>query len=422
MNNPVAQDLSPFLKEIAERMQDPDSDERRWALFDLEGQHGESVVKLLVSGIQDPHRAVREAAAEVLESQRPSDCGPHLIPLLGHETIEVRNAAAAVLVNFGEESVVDLIPALKDGNEDVRKFSADILGLAGSPEAVPHLCEAARSDAVDNVVVSAIEALGKIGSADAVPVLNEILSRGEGMEAETIEALGLIGDTAAIDPLMAMLSNEDPIIAYAAVDALGNLGDLQVLPRLIDYLDEAAEFMIEPLVMAIMGIGHKNGRNVFEAANENVIKAAVLLLAEGHQDATKRFVELTQQGMSESLLRQFFNHIKRLPPNVVVPLVKSIPADGDFSAELASMTRHEDEWVAYTAMETLTRHDPDSARSLTLEMLRNMDGLRLMAAIRSAGELQLVEALPVLETLQTSENEDIQLESERAIAVLKDLS
>ncbi len=89
-----------------------DSDVRRWAIYDLGQFPAETIVEHLVRCAEDEHRAVREAAAEVITSVPAELCLRPLTPLLGSPRIEVRNLVAALIAKFGDAAVEYLMEAL----------------------------------------------------------------------------------------------------------------------------------------------------------------------------------------------------------------------------------------------------------------------------------------------------------------------
>ncbi len=86
---------------------------------------------------------------------------------------DLRNGAMEALVAFGEMAVSHLTKLLTDDNEEVRNFSAVMLGDIGNSKAVEPLINALR-DPEANVRHGAAEALGKIGELRAVIPLQEM--------------------------------------------------------------------------------------------------------------------------------------------------------------------------------------------------------------------------------------------------------
>jgi HEAT repeat protein len=75
-----------------------------------------------------------------------------------------------------------------------------VLGLIRDERAIEPLCQRLWDDNA-NVVCSAAEALGEIGSAAAVPHLLAVYDKIEDVRLPSIEALGKIGDPSALEHL-----------------------------------------------------------------------------------------------------------------------------------------------------------------------------------------------------------------------------
>ncbi len=142
------------------------------------------------------------------------------------------NHAAAALGEMGSKAQAAtpiLLVALKDPT--MRHAAARTLGQIGSksPEAIAVLIEILKNDPTNEIRRSAASALGNFGPAakDAIPVLREELKgepkRGWWLAADT---LGKIGDEDVVPILIEALENRDGDIRRASMRALGNLGTL----------------------------------------------------------------------------------------------------------------------------------------------------------------------------------------------------
>jgi hypothetical protein len=95
------------------------------------------------------------------------------------------------------------------------------------------------------VRLSAVEALGKIGNASAVPVLIKALEDVNWyVRYHAAEALGKIGDHSAVPALIAELKDKSEdwfsreYERYHAAEALGNIGNASAVPALIEALED----------------------------------------------------------------------------------------------------------------------------------------------------------------------------------------
>ncbi|MDC0713935.1 HEAT repeat domain-containing protein [Stigmatella sp. ncwal1] len=82
-------------------------------------------------------------------------------------------------------------------------------------------------------------ALGKVGSAKAAPALTKLLgSRDNYTRIEAIQALGALRAPEAVEPLLQLASDEstEPFLNKKAIEALGRIGDARAVPVLMRML------------------------------------------------------------------------------------------------------------------------------------------------------------------------------------------
>ena len=408
------------LQTLLEQLKAEDSDDRRWAVYDLAEFPPEQIADAMVTALQDEHRAVREAASEVLETMPPSLMTKKLTPLLGSNRIEVRNIAAAVLVKYGDEAVEDLIPALFDENEDVRKFGADILGLARNPKAVPALCKAAKEDEVENVSISAVEALGKIGSPEALPTLYELFPKAPYMQTVIIEAIGLIGSPDSAEFLEQHLNQGDPLVDFAIIDALGLIANPSSIPVLKEYFGKAPEPLQHAVCQSLLSIGRKRHLQVLTAEDRHLWQSIKSCLLNEEESVTEKIQAVLNQPLDEAALKMVLEDTDGFPPALLVSLIrkaKEHPAPYTL-AFLQRQSRHPDDWVAYSALEALENFDPEGVKDTVLTVLKEDQGLRLIAAMRLAVAKQIKEAKPLIAKLAESEEEDLKHEAQTSLEAL----
>ena len=111
-------------------------------------------VEPLVACLEDPDSGVRKAAAGALERRRwkPATSRQELLYALAQCDVE-RIAKA------GEAATGPLLDALRDGDAELRKMAAGVLGRVGSPEAVKALVLLTRDSSVAQDAVAALEGL-----------------------------------------------------------------------------------------------------------------------------------------------------------------------------------------------------------------------------------------------------------------------
>ncbi|MBJ6800582.1 HEAT repeat domain-containing protein [Geomonas propionica] len=150
-----------------------------------------------------------------------------------NDDADLRNGAMEVLVKMGGEAVPRLNLLLTDGDEEIRNFSAVMLGDIGSRDAVDPLIRA-LADPDSNVSHSAAEALGKIGDRSALMPLLELLQGEFWLQYPAICAIGELRDYRAVPHLLPLLDNE--LLRGAVIEALGKVGDHRALYALAGIL------------------------------------------------------------------------------------------------------------------------------------------------------------------------------------------
>jgi HEAT repeat protein len=186
---------------------------------------------------------------------------PLVFPLLetalrNNRNDKLRNAAMEMYVALHRRSLPFLVALLLDGNEEVRTFSAVMLGTMKDSSAVPALIRALE-DTDMNVKHAAAEALGKIGDRRAVEPLICLLSTDMWLQFPAAIALGDIGDSRAVAPLVTLL--DMPGANVPAIQALGKLAHLSALEPLSAYLSDDEPSLREWALEAVVETLVKNG-------------------------------------------------------------------------------------------------------------------------------------------------------------------
>lgn len=402
----LSESLKKELVAIVANLNHDDSDIRRWAIYDLEQFPPEYTVEHLVGGTEDDHRAVREAAAEVLNSVPADQCLQLLIPLLGSPRIEVRNLVAGIVAKFDAAAVDYLLEALVHGNEDVRKFSVDILGLTRSDRAVEGLAKALY-DPVENVGVSAAEALGKIRSVNATPYLVKAFEDREYLKRECAEALGLLGVPEAAHFLMEQfLTTDELLVKYAMVDAMGNAGDLKVLAFLEQNFDQIEEALQGTAALALMKIARRQRINLFNRPGIP-LKAILESMVDSDEEYQQLLIGHIDASLKPEVLEALTKGRAAFGSNALVALIKAAAPHSELSEFLLGMVDHPDDWVAYTALEHLTHLDKAAAADVIKRVLGGTRNLPQLAAIKVAQRIELSEAREWIKPFLKSEDDDL---------------
>ena len=209
-------------RELALQLQSTDEAVRLHAVRALAANDGP--VDGLSGALGDQSWRVRRAAADGLAHSHDDHAIEALLAAVRdrHRDPAVLNAALTALVQSERDVLPALLPLLELPDADVRTYTALALGLLEDPRAVPALVHA-LADADDNVRFHALEALGRVRAREAaLPVLALAESRDFAVAFAALDTLALIGEPSVAPRLVPLL--DDPLLLVAAVEALGRLG------------------------------------------------------------------------------------------------------------------------------------------------------------------------------------------------------
>jgi len=161
---------------------------------------------------------------------------------LAHESPHVRRVALEALVSCGHASATDIaLFALTDEEPEVRRAAVRALGRASDANAVERLIEIIRVSDDNELVVTAIRALGESDNPRALQVLRPVARGGSPVVAvAAVEAIAQINDSRRIDALIDSLSHTDVEVVKASLQMLVSESDLRASAHLAACLDHEA--------------------------------------------------------------------------------------------------------------------------------------------------------------------------------------
>jgi HEAT repeat protein len=149
-----------------------------------------------------------------------------------------RNAAMDALATGGARSVPALVRGLRHPDCEVVMFSAGVLARTGSPAAIPHLVSLIDHEDI-NVVQQVVDGLSQIRSTLAVDALVKVLDRDPWLRFAAVHALGEIGDQRAVSALAPLV--EDETVRGAVIRAMGKIGSTDALSFLFRVVRESQD-------------------------------------------------------------------------------------------------------------------------------------------------------------------------------------
>lgn len=185
-------------------------------------------LEALLKGLASSGRAAREAAIRSLLRLAARHDGD-AVDVLARR---VREAAAA-----SPQVVESAVDRLEDADLSTQLALIQFLGLVGAPDAVVPILQAGRDEALAQVSLGTLEAMGEVAEQE----LDEAWPRLDvDRRRDACAVFGRIGGERAVGRLVAALDDRDPSLRAAAARALGVLHVEAALAPLVHRLEHAA--------------------------------------------------------------------------------------------------------------------------------------------------------------------------------------
>jgi HEAT repeat protein len=232
--------MSP-LTDYVEKLKSSDEAERIYAAEDIGyWNHPEGVPALLERLDEEPSLAVRDAIFQALIRMDGDVAIEGSIRLLGSEDPQIRNQAVDVLRHKGVRPIPFLNAVMRDGDKDVRKLVLDVLSGIPAGDAGDIYAQA-LTDADPNVVITAVENLGRIRAEEFRSRIEDLLQPGAHpmLVAACVEALRGIGGESSLAairrrfPDLATLPDFYLASCLKAIAALGSVNDFAEVASLL---------------------------------------------------------------------------------------------------------------------------------------------------------------------------------------------
>ena len=330
----------------------------------------------ILAALEDPQPAVREKAiALAARHVSPEVLGK----LVGNdENAVLRNSALAALERQGPYATPHLVSLARGPHLEVAMFAVQILARVKDPTTVEALLPLVEH-ADTNVAQAAVEALGALKAREAVPALIHLLDADLWLQFAAVAALGEIGDARAVEPLLDAIPNE--MLSEPAVEALGRIAAPESLPRLLSLLADHDRLPLRDFVLraaAVVLEGHAIAPSVFTRFRRK------LQLGDARQETQlgdylgALIASSDDKGLSRAAATLALSaELEKLYPLVVQRALSGDPEEARWTAALCR--RHE-----------------RSLRSALLGLLRNADAsVRRAALLATHGDVATV--LPLLQ-------------------------
>lgn len=183
-----------------------------------------------------------------------------LEPYYTSHNLSSRNLAFDIYIYFKEFSVSYLSNYLNHKDKDVRKVTIELLITLDAKNLVDKIISLI-DDEDENVRYSAIEATGKLGNYNSIPVLFEKFNTLPEYRCIILSAIGEIGGENSEDLIFEVLrSSDDIFLKMCAIDAISKAGTTEeVLYYLVEDIQNAEEELMPLYLKAIYNVAQKLG-------------------------------------------------------------------------------------------------------------------------------------------------------------------
>lgn len=268
------------LTEFVEKLDCPDEAERSYAAEDIGYLNTpDGVPALLERLVKEPSRAVRDAIFQALTRIDADAAIEGSIRLFGSDDPQIRNQAVEVLRSKGAASIPFLNTVMRDGDKDLRKLVLDVLSgvQASGAEAI---YEAALSDQDPNVVITAVENLGKTRSTQFRRRIEDLLQTGSHpmLTAACLEALSGIGNElslVAIRRRFPELATLPDFLLMSCLKAIGALGTAGEFVEVASLLAVRGSHLRSAILGALIAIHQRHPERVHREDLQPALQAAI---------------------------------------------------------------------------------------------------------------------------------------------------
>ncbi len=229
------------LEQYVEKLGCADETERTFAAEDLGFLNvPEAVPPLLDRLPQEPSLAVRDAIFQALTRMDGAAPIEGSVLLLASDDPQIRNQAVSVLQSKGVRSIPFLNVVMRNGDAHMRKLVLDALSGIPTGDTLEIYAEALRDPDL-NVVITAVENLGRIRAATFLNRIEELLQSASHpmLTAACIEAVVGIGNPSSLEtirtcfPDLALLPDFLLSSCLKAFAALGSTRELTEVANLL---------------------------------------------------------------------------------------------------------------------------------------------------------------------------------------------
>lgn len=370
-------------------------------------QHNETVT-FLIGMLDSTGMATRLAAVKLLGMARDPRAALPLLELFDDETL--RDDAARALIASGRLTVCPLLNVWPSAGLQTRIYLTYVFAETGCMDAAP-LLATALDEPDTQLRIVALHALGRLGGAGhLLAICRYIGDDSDEVRNAAQEALAGIGrkdPDAVINLLRNFTGDESPDVRCSAVQVLGRLGGEDVEPLLMLALkDESSQ-------VRRAAIRFMHGRSA------GYLQALTLALTDEESEVRCQAVESLGQSHDPKVLPALALALSDDDIWVRTAAVRALGRSGcrEGLEFVRRGLRDPIGLVTIAALETLVEHDPTGAADALFDALSHTDDEVVVAALRLLGMQETFQWLaPWGERLLNHHHWDVRLTAARMMA------
>ncbi len=238
-----------MIDELMEQLHATDPSERRYALEALYDHCcDDGVLETAAHLLADTDRGVREAASHILVLCSNDRAASLAAVHISSPIIAVRNLAGDVLVRMGGPAINAILPYIDSADKDIRKFSVDLIAqLPTTPVSVGKIA-GRLTDPDPNVVCASIDALGAMHAGEHLQQMLDLFDEVEYARPNVVNAAAKFQEEAKSQFFLKALSDEDPVVQLGAAEALSVRKDGGILEVLLSKFATVSE-LAKPVIL-----------------------------------------------------------------------------------------------------------------------------------------------------------------------------
>jgi HEAT repeat protein len=343
----------------------PDPQVRREAIEELNAYPADAeLINKIVPMLNDDDRGIRDAVANWCKAHPTVEVAQALSEYIGSKNIVVRNIAGDTLVKMGDVSVSAICPFVDHPDQDVRKFAIDLLCLLPSQACLEKIA-AHLNDPDQNVIISAIEAIGALGGQQYLTDLMECYRKYPFARNYILFTISQFPQPEKSAFWFDAISGDDPVMKNIALEAIAqdpSLESLSIVLACFEQADDANKRLILKPLVEILEANPTLGKQLPLS-----VKHALLATLKDSDDG---FIEIALRGLkffagpqiiysltpvmgrSENIDLLIYQILCTVPVNVIGQILHaaennetSIPTAARFSLALAAKYLQSDEWL-----------------------------------------------------------------------------